>query len=101
MKLYKAIMKKYLPGEDPNAVAHLYGMMAAYAMVDALKHAGRNPTRAGLLKAATHMKEINPFLLPGIPLSTSPTNYFPIRKTYLVQYRQGYWHVLGKPIPTS
>jgi branched-chain amino acid transport system substrate-binding protein len=101
VKLYKAIMKKYLPGEDPKAVAHLYGMMAAYAMVDALKRAGRNPTRASLLKAATHMSEVNPFLLPGIPLSTSPTNYFPIRKTYLVQYRQGYWHVLGKPIPTS
>ncbi len=101
VKLYKAIMKKYLSGEDPKAVAHLYGMMAAYAMVDALKQAGRNPTRASLMKAATHMKETNPFLLPGIPLSTSPTNYFPIRKTYLVQYRQGYWHVLGKPIPTS
>ncbi len=46
VKLYKAIMKKYLPSEDPNAVAHLYGMMAAYAMVDALKHAGKNLTRA-------------------------------------------------------
>ena len=101
VKLYKAIMKKYLPGEDPKAVAHLYGMMAAYAMVDALKQAGRNPTRASLLHAATHMNETNPFLLPGIPLSTSPTNYFPIRKTYLVRFQQGYWHVLGKPIPTS
>ena len=101
VKLYKAIMKQYLAGEDPNAVAHLYGMMAAYAMVDALKHAGRNPTRASLLAAATHMKEVNPFLLPGIPLSTSPTNYFPIRKTFLVRFQQGYWHVLGKPIPTS
>jgi branched-chain amino acid transport system substrate-binding protein len=100
VKLYKAIMKKYLPSEDPNAVAHLYGMMAAYAMVDALKHAGKNLTRASLLAAATHMKEINPFLLPGIPLSTSPSNYFPIRKTYLVRF-QGYWHVLGKPITTS
>ena len=101
VKLYKAIMKKYLSGEDPKAVAHLYGMMAAYAMVDALKHAGRNPTRPSLLKAATHMNETNPFLLPGIPLSTSPTNYFPIRKTYLVRFQQGYWHVLGKPLPTS
>jgi hypothetical protein len=46
------------------------------------------------------MKEVNPFLLPGIPLSTSPSNYFAIRKTYLVRF-QGYWHVLGKPITTS
>ena len=76
-------------------------MMAAYAMVDALKHAGRNPTRASLLQAATHMNETNPFLLPGLPLTTRPTNYFPIGKTYLVQYMHGYWNVLGKPMPTS
>ena len=47
VKLYLQIMKRYLPSEDPKAVAHIYGMMAAYAMVDALKHAGRNLTRVG------------------------------------------------------
>ncbi len=99
--LYRQIMKKYLPNEDWKAVAHLYGMMAAYAMVDALKHAGRNPTRQSLLQAATHMNEANPFLLPGLKLTTSPTNYYPIGKTYLVRYLHGYWNVLGKPLKTS
>jgi branched-chain amino acid transport system substrate-binding protein len=101
VRLYLQVMKRYLPREDPNAVAHLYGMMAAYTMVDALAHAGRNPTRASLLKAATHLSETNPFLLPGLPVATSPTNYYPIRKTYLVRFQHGYWNVLGKPIPTS
>ncbi len=101
VRLYLQVMKQYLPKEDPNAVAHLYGMMAAYTMVDALRHAGRNPTRASLLAAATHLKETNPFLLPGIAVATSPKNYFPIRKTYLVRYGHGYWNVLGKPIATS
>src|SRR5581483_12085975 len=77
VKLYVQIMKRYLPTEDPKAVAHIYGMMAAYAMVDALKHAGRNPTRAGLLHAAQHLNEPNPFLLPGLRLTTSPSDYFP------------------------
>jgi branched-chain amino acid transport system substrate-binding protein len=98
VKLYLQIMAKYLKSEDPKAVAHIYGMMAAYAMVDALKHAGRNPTRAGLLKAATHLNETNPFLLPGLKLTTSPTNYFPLRRTYLVKYLHGYWNVLGRPV---
>jgi branched-chain amino acid transport system substrate-binding protein len=100
-KLYRQIMKKYLPNEDWKAVAHVYGMMAAYAMVDSLKHAGKNPTRASLLKAATHLNEVNPFLLPGLPIVTSPTNYLPIGKTYLVRYLHGYWNVLGKPLKTS
>ncbi|HET8528888.1 MAG TPA: ABC transporter substrate-binding protein [Gaiellaceae bacterium] len=103
VKLYLQIMKRYLPGEDPRAVAHIYGMMAAYAMVDALKHAGRNPTRASLLKAATHLHETNPFLLPGLELTTSPKNYFPIQRTYLVRFQHGFWNVLGRPlaVPSS
>jgi ABC-type branched-subunit amino acid transport system substrate-binding protein len=101
VKLYRQIMKKYLPNEDWKAVAHIYGMMAAYAMVDSLKKAGKNLTRAGLLKAATHLDEANPFLLPGLAVTTSPSNYLPLGKTYLVRYQRGFWNVLGKPIKTS
>jgi ABC-type branched-subunit amino acid transport system substrate-binding protein len=101
VKLYNQIMRKYLPKEDSKAVAHIYGMMAAYATVDALKRAGKHLTRAGFLKAAQHMSTANPFLLDGLKLTTSPSNYFPIGKTYLVQYRKGYWNVLGKPLTTS
>jgi branched-chain amino acid transport system substrate-binding protein len=101
VKLYRQIMKKYLPNEDWKAVAHIYGMMAAYAMVDSLKKAGKNLTRAGLLKAATHLDEANPFLLPGLAVTTSPSDYLPLGKTYLVRYQRGFWNVLGKPIKTS
>jgi branched-chain amino acid transport system substrate-binding protein len=99
--LYRQIMQRYLPNEDWKAVAHLYGMMAAYTMVDALEHAGRNPTRDSLLQAATHLNETNPFLLPGLKVATSASNYYPIGKTYLVRYEHGYWNVLGKPLKTS
>ena len=101
VKLYRQIMKKYLPNEDWKAVAHIYGMMAAYAMVDSLKHAGKNLTRAGLLKAVTHLNEVNPFLLPGLTVTTSPSDYLPLGKTYLVRYQHGFWNVLGKPLKTS
>jgi branched-chain amino acid transport system substrate-binding protein len=99
VKLYLQIMKRYLPKEDPKAVAHIYGMMAAYAMVDALEHAGRSPTRASLLRAATHLNETNPFLLPGLELQTSPSDYSPQQRMYRVVYEHGFWNVLGKPLP--
>jgi branched-chain amino acid transport system substrate-binding protein len=102
VKLYRQIMQKYLPAEDWKAVAHIYGMMAAYAMVDTLKRTGKNLTRAGLLKTATHLDEINnPFLLPRLGLTTSPSDYLPLGQTYLVRYQHGYWNVLGKPLKTS
>ena len=47
------------------------------------------------------MNEVNPFLLPGLKLDHVASNYYPIRKTYLVQYLHGYWNVIGKPIKTS
>jgi hypothetical protein len=72
--------------------------MAAYAMVDALEHAGKNPTRASLLRAATHLDETNPFLLPGLTLQTSPTDYLPQSRMYRVVYEHGFWNVLGKPL---
>ena len=101
VKLYLQIMKRYLPSEDPRAVAHMYGMMAAYSMVAALKSAGTQPTRAGLLRAAQHLDVTNPFLLPGLRVTTTPQNYFPLGKTYLVRFQHGYWNVLGKPLTTS
>jgi ABC-type branched-subunit amino acid transport system substrate-binding protein len=101
VKLYLQIMKRYLPNEDPKAVAHIYGMMAAYSMVDALKGAGKSPTRASLLRAAQNLNITNPFLLPGLKVTTTPKDYFPIGKTYLVRYKNGFWNVLGKPLTTS
>jgi ABC-type branched-subunit amino acid transport system substrate-binding protein/alpha-beta hydrolase superfamily lysophospholipase len=99
--LYRAIMKRYLPNEDPGAVAHLYGMMTAYAMVDALKHAGRNPTRDSLMRAATHMNERNPFLLDDIVLRTTPSDIYPLQTTHLVRFRRGVWTLFGKLQRTS
>jgi branched-chain amino acid transport system substrate-binding protein len=101
VRLYLQIMKRFLPNEDPKAVAHIYGMMAAYSMVAALRGAGPRPTRASLLRAATHLDVANPFLLPGLRVTTTPKDYFPLSKTYLVRYAPGFWNVIGKPLKTS
>lgn len=96
VRLYKRILERYDPGGRVNDVYNWYGMTVAYSMVDALRHAGRNPTRASLLRAATHMDErTNPFLLPGVRVRTSPTNYFPIAKARMVRYRKTLWVLFG------
>jgi hypothetical protein len=70
-------------------------------MTAALKAAGRQPTRASLLRAAQHLDVTNPFLLPGLRVTTTPKSSFPLQKTYLVRFQHGYWNVLGKPLSTS
>jgi len=96
VKLYYSILKRYAPSSDPKAVANIYGMAAAFTLVDALKHAGRNPTRASLLKSATSLNETNnPFLLPGMVAKTSPTDRFALEQVQLYRYTRGVWQVFG------
>jgi len=94
--LYKKILKRYDKGGRVSDVYNWYGMTVAYSMVDALRHAGRNPTRQSFMRAVTHMNErSNPFLLPGVFVRTSPTNYFPIAKARMVRYRKDLWVLFG------
>jgi branched-chain amino acid transport system substrate-binding protein len=96
-KLYKSIMKTYCQGCDVNALAHIYGMASAYAMVDALKRAGKNLTRDSLLRGATHLDEKNnPFLQPGITIKTSPTDYLPFEQLRMFRYHNARWSPFGK-----
>ena len=94
--LYRKIMKRYFPGGKQGDVYNWYGMTVAFSMVDALRHAGRNPTRESLRRAMTHMDERNnPFLLPGVTVKTSPSNYFPMAKARMVRYRKNVWVLFG------
>jgi ABC-type branched-subunit amino acid transport system substrate-binding protein len=90
--LYRTIMRRHYPSGRLTDVYNYAGMAFAHTMVGALRKAGRNLTRASLLRAATHVDERdNPFVLPGVTLRTSPTSYYPITKAQLFRYRKGLW----------
>jgi len=95
VRLYKSILKQFLPSAKADDVFNYYGMAVAYTMVDTLRKAGRDPTRAGVLRAATHLDETNPFLLPGIRIETSPSDYYPMDKVKLARYRGTHWQFFG------
>ena len=92
LALYLKIMKTYDPSGKPLDVYNWYGMTVAWTMVETLKAAGKNLTRAGLLRAAQHLNlPANPFLLPGLTLKTAPTSYFPLANVYLYRYDNKQW----------
>ena len=71
-------------------------MAVAFTLVDALRHAGKNPTRAGVMRAVTHLNERNnPFALPGIVIKTTPASRFPITQARLERYHDGHWVAFG------
>jgi branched-chain amino acid transport system substrate-binding protein len=90
--LYRTIMRKYDPSGKPTDVYNWYGMTVAWTMVETLRKAGKNLTRAGLLKAAQSLDtQANPFMLPGIRLKTSRTDYRPMQQVYLYRYDNKQW----------
>ena len=64
-------------------------------MVQALKQAGKNPTRQGLMAALTHLNATNPFLFSGTKMVTTATDHYPIDQQSLAQYKDGAWHPFG------
>jgi len=95
VRLYKSVLARFLPSAKPDDVFNYYGMAVAYTMVDTLRKAGRNPTRESVLRAATHLDEVNPFLLPGVRIRTSPNDYYPMDKVKLARYRGTHWQFFG------
>jgi branched-chain amino acid transport system substrate-binding protein len=92
LALYTSIMKRFAPKAKPSDVYNWYGMTVAWTMVEALRKAGRNLTRAALLRAAQSIDTgANPFLLPGIRLRTSRTDYRPLESVYLYRYDNKQW----------
>ena len=94
VKLANQIISQYAPGlvaslkgGDANVI---YGLGAAWTMVYALQHAGKTPTRAGLMKALKSMKNVvDPFTYPGIKMNTSAKDNFPIEQEILVKWNGG------------
>src|SRR3954471_10072698 len=84
MKLYRQIMAKYDPKGNANDPLNLYGVAKAWTTVQVLQAAGKNLTRAGLMKAARSMaftkgkKQANPFVLPGVSVFTRGNFQYPI-----------------------
>jgi branched-chain amino acid transport system substrate-binding protein len=104
MKLYRQIMAKYDPKGNANDGLNLYGVAKAWTTVKVLQAAGKNLTRAGLMKAARNMnysaalKNANPFALPGVKVFTKGGYQYPISQVTLVQYQNNVFQPLGKLI---
>jgi hypothetical protein len=77
-------------------VYNVYGMSAAYTFVDALRHAGRNPTRRSVMNAVNHLNERNnPFVLPGMVVRTGGSDRYPLDQARLQRWTKGKWVSFG------
>jgi branched-chain amino acid transport system substrate-binding protein len=95
VRQYKELMAKYNPRGNVNDGLNFYGFAKADTFVRAMYKAGRNPTRAGLMRALLSFNEPNRFLLSGSRLKTSASDHFIISHQRLMTYNNGAWSSAG------
>ena len=96
MKLYNQVMAKYRPGARATDSLNYYGVAVAHAFTQLMYKAGKNPTRASLMKAYRSWNEANPFLLPGNRQRTSGTDQFPIQCERIAKFTNGTFTPVSK-----
>jgi branched-chain amino acid transport system substrate-binding protein len=95
VKQYKALMAKYNPRGRVTDGLNFYGFAKAHTFVRAMYKAGKNPTRAGLMRALLSFNETSPYALPGIRLKSSTTDHFIISQQRTMRFGDGRWTLFG------
>ena len=102
LQLWRDIMKKYLPDADISDSFYVYGHAATMTTIHVLRACGNDFSRENLMRQATHMQNVEVgALLPGIRISSSPTNYHPIRQMQLMRWTGKTWELFGDVLSGS
>ena len=96
MKLWRAWMTKSNPQGNLTDASNVFAYAVSFLMHETLKKCGDNLTRENLMRqAANHQKLKIPLALPGITVSTSPTDFYPIQAVQLQRFQGDTWHLFG------
>jgi branched-chain amino acid transport system substrate-binding protein len=96
MNEWREFMKKYYPGGDLSDAFNVYGPLVAQTLVQVLKQAGNDLTRANVMKQAASLDITLPLLLPGVNVKTSADDFYPIEREQLVRFDGKAWVRFGK-----
>ena len=98
-KEWSAWMKRYYPDGNIADIYNVAGYSYSQALVEILKRCGDDLTRENVMKQATNLKNVElPMFLPGIKITTSPTDYRIIRQLQLMRFDGKQWVLFGDVI---
>jgi branched-chain amino acid transport system substrate-binding protein len=96
MKDWLAWMSKYLPDADVRRPGFVNGYNSAATLVQVLKQAGSDLSRENIMRQATNLRDLElPMLLPGVKVSTSPTDYYAVQQSQLMRFDGKRWVRFG------
>ncbi|MCD6675273.1 MAG: ABC transporter substrate-binding protein [Burkholderiaceae bacterium] len=96
MKDWRAWMQKYYPEGNLNDNTNVYGYTVAQTVVQVLRQAGDDLTRANVMKQAASLKDFTPTtIIPGIRINTSAADFAPIESVQLARFDGKSWVRFG------
>ena len=96
MKEWRAFMAKNMPDGNLADGSYVYAYCVATMMRETLKKCGDDLTRENLMRqAANHRRLTLPGLLPGITVSTGPTDFYPVQAVQLSRFQGNTWALFG------
>jgi len=95
-KEWLSFMQKQMPGADLKDLNHVFGYTMAQGVVQVLKQAGNDLTRANIMKQAASLDMNLPMLLPGVNVKTAADDFYPIERGQLARWNGKTWVLEGK-----
>jgi ABC-type branched-subunit amino acid transport system substrate-binding protein len=102
IKNFDAFLSKYFPEGNPEDQFVMTGYNLAQTLVYVLKNCGDDLTRANIMKQAAGIKSLQlEGLLPGITITTSATEFAPIKNFQLRKFKGERWELFGDVISSE
>ena len=93
-----AFMRKYRPGTELTDINNVYGYCAAQTLIPVLKQCGEDLSRENIMRQATSLDIQLPMFQNDIRFTTTPTDYYGIKKLRLQRFDGKAWVSFGSPI---
>lgn len=99
MLAWREFMTKYLPEADKTDSGYATAYNVSFTMMQVLRQCEGDFSRENIMRQVANIHDLEvPLLLPGIKVSTSPTNFHPIRQMQLQKWSGEHWERFGEII---
>ncbi|MGA2055660.1 MAG: ABC transporter substrate-binding protein [Bradyrhizobium sp.] len=97
MNEYLSFMDRYYPEGDKEDSYAVFGYAVAQTLAQVLRQCGEDLSRENIMKQAQSLKNFRSSVtLPGITITTSPTDFRPVKDMRLVQFDGKTWQPIGQ-----
>jgi branched-chain amino acid transport system substrate-binding protein len=93
---WRAFVAQWMPGADLKDSNIPYGYALGLTLKQVLTQCGDDLSRENIMKQAASLNGLElPTLLPGVKISTSATNFHPLRQMQLARWTGESWSLFG------